>query len=81
VLVAGVVLAWGMAGIAVRSSGKSPFADIPFEHVIIDDHPPLNQWAVGVGDINGDGQADIVSSGEGPLDRGTAPSNAGLYWY
>jgi len=43
VLLAGVVLAWGMAGIAARSSGKSPFADIPFEHVIIDGHPPLNQ--------------------------------------
>ena len=81
VLLAGVVLAWTMAGIAAHSSGKRPFADIPFEHVIIDDHPPLNQWAIGVGDINGDGQVDVVSSGEGPLDRGTAPANAGLYWY
>jgi hypothetical protein len=81
VLLAGVALAWEMAGIAARSSGKSPFADIPFEHVIIDGHPPLNQWAIGVADIDGDGQVDIVSSGEGPLDRGTGPANAGLYWY
>jgi len=58
VLLAGVVLAWGMAGIAARSSGKSPFADIPFEHVIIDGHPPLNQWAIGVGDVGSDGQVD-----------------------
>jgi len=75
------VLVWTMAGIAQRSSTRDAFADIPFEHVLIDPHPPLNQWAIGVGDINGDGQVDVVSSGEGPLDRGTAPPNAGLYWY
>ena len=68
-------------GSAAPPSDKDPFTDIPFEHVIIDDHPPLNQWAIGAGDINGDGQVDIVSSGEGPLDRGTGPANAGLYWY
>lgn len=67
--------------IAGCSSRKDPFADIPFEHVIVDAHAPLDQWAIGVGDINGDGQPDIVSSGEGPMDRGTAPPNAGLYWY
>jgi len=70
-----------LAGYAGRQSARDPFSEIPFEHVVIDSHPPLNQWAIGAGDLSGDGQPDIVSSGEGPLDRGTAPPNAGLYWY
>ncbi len=71
----------GTAETPARASDKSPFADIPFEHVIIDPHPPLNQWTIGVGDISGDGQVDVVSSGEGPMERGTGPANAGLFWY
>lgn len=81
VLLAGVVLTLKAPGIRGRAAGRDPFADIPFQHVIVDGHPPLNQWAIGVGDINGDAQPDIVSSGEGPLDRGSGPPNAGLYWY
>ncbi len=63
--------------IAIAARSSDPFADIPFEHVIIGAHAPLDQWAIGVGDLNGDGQPDVVSSGEGPLDRGTAPPDAG----
>jgi hypothetical protein len=49
--------------------------------VIIDNHPPVNQWAIEVGDINGDGKVDIVSSGEGGLGDGAPPGHGGLYWY
>ena len=56
------------AGVSAHSEGNPKDQAIPFEHVIIDAHPPLNQWAIGVGDINGDGQVDVVSSGAGPID-------------
>ncbi|MFN7998791.1 MAG: VCBS repeat-containing protein [Bryobacteraceae bacterium] len=70
-----------VAALAWASSARPGPPVVPFEHVIIDSHAPLNQWAIGAGDIDGDGQVDVVSSGEGPLDRGTQPVNAGLYWY
>ena len=81
VLPIGIALAWAIAAICAHSPASSPTQNIPFEHVVIDSHAPLNQWAIGAGDINGDGQPDVVSSGEGPLDRGTAPVKGGLYWY
>src|SRR5579863_1750150 len=81
VVLVGMALTSRIAGISAPSSDKSSSADIPFEHVIIDSHAPLNQWAIGAGDINGDGQPDVVSSGEGPMERGTGPVKGGLYWY
>ena len=81
VLPAGAALACAWLAIAARPSANAAFAEIPFEHVIVDPHPPLNQWAIGVGDINGDGPVDIVSSGEGPMDPTPGPPHAGLYWY
>ena len=72
---AGFVLLVGLAtsacrtaGVPANSEGNPKDQAIPFEHVIIDSHAPLNQWAIGAGDINGDGQPDVVSSGEGPME-------------
>jgi hypothetical protein len=59
------------AGVPAHSEGNPRDQAIPFEHDIIDAHPPLNQWATSVGDINGDGQVDVVSSGAGPVDAKT----------
>ena len=70
-----------MARVSANTSDKAPDANIPFEHVIIDSHAPLNQWAIGAGDINGDGQPDVVSSGEGPMEPGATGTGGGLYWY
>ncbi len=78
-LIIGAVVVWQLTAIAARPSGEA--RDIPFEHVIIDSHAPLNQWAIGAGDIKGDGQVDVVSSGEGPMDPGPTRVPGGLYWY
>lgn len=81
-VIAGIAAGWGMHRFhALPAQGKEGPAEVPFEHVIIDSHAPLNQWAIGVGDINGDGQADVVSSGEGPMEPGATGKNGGLYWY
>jgi hypothetical protein len=69
------------AGVPAHSEGNPRDQAIPFEHDIIDAHPPLNQWATSVGDINGDGQVDVVSSGAGPVDAKTTVNEGGLYWY
>ncbi|MHC4699349.1 MAG: FG-GAP repeat domain-containing protein, partial [Planctomycetota bacterium] len=43
-------------------------ADVPFDHVIVDDEGPKDPWAKILGDIDGDGFADIVVGGRrGPL--------------
>src|SRR5579863_1070242 len=81
VVLVGMALTSRIAGISALSSDKSSTAEIPFEHVIIDSHAPLNQWAIGAGDINGDGQPDVVSSGEGPMEPGATGTRGGLYWY
>ena len=75
VLLTGLTISWVWRGIRTRvlQSGNSP-GPVPFEHVISDAHAPVNQWAAGVGDINGDGFVDVVSSG-------SAPGSGGLYWY
>ena len=56
VLLTGLTISWVWRGIRTRAlqSGNSP-GPVPFEHVISDAHAPVNQWAAGVGDINGDG--------------------------
>jgi len=79
-----VVLAAGAcrnAGAPAHSERNPKDQAIPFEHVIIDAHPLLNQWATSVGDINGDGQVDVVSSGAGPVDAKTTVNEGGLCWY
>ena len=44
------------------------FAEIPFEHVIIDSEGPKDPWAKITGDIDGDGFADVIIGGrQGPL--------------
>ncbi|MGA2983727.1 MAG: VCBS repeat-containing protein [Terriglobia bacterium] len=81
VILVGIAVAWRMAAFSARPWEASASADIPFEHVIIDSHAPLNQWAIGAGDINGDGQPDVVSSGEGPMEPGSTGTRGGLFWY
>jgi hypothetical protein len=70
--ITGIVTVWGMRMIHARPA-QAELAEVPFAHVIIDDHAPVNQWATTVGDIDGDGYVDVVSSSS--VDKG------GLYWY
>lgn len=72
-LLAGIAVACRTAGPSASSSHETRSGDIPFEHVIIDSHAPVNQEGFGVGDIKGDGQLDMVTSGSTP--------GGGLYWY
>jgi hypothetical protein len=44
------------------------FAEVPFKHVVIDNKGPKDPWAKIVGDIDGDGFADVIIGGRrGPL--------------
>jgi len=52
--------------------GSASHAQIPFQHFVIDDHPPSNQESKTVGDINGDGFVDVLMS---------SSSKGGMVWY
>ncbi|UCE46220.1 MAG: FG-GAP repeat protein, partial [Phycisphaerales bacterium] len=41
------------------------WADVPFDHVIVDREGPRDPWAKILGDIDGDGFTDIVIGGRG----------------
>ncbi|HET7102420.1 MAG TPA: VCBS repeat-containing protein, partial [Terriglobia bacterium] len=74
-LIAGIVAGWGIHRIHARpAQGEAARPEVPFAHVTIDNHAPVNQWATGVGDINGDGYVDVVTSG-------STVGKGGLYWY
>lgn len=52
-----------LAGFSAAAS-----ADVPFRHVIVDSNGPKDPWAKIIGDIDGDGFADIIVGGRtGPL--------------
>ena len=70
-------LAVGLAGTAEVLQGHKPNeapVDIPFQQIIIDSHAPMNQWCFSVGDLNGDGFIDVISSGS-TIGKG------GMVWY
>jgi len=57
-----------IAAILILSFSARARADVPFDHVIVDGDGPKDPWAKILGDIDGDGFADIVMGGRrGPL--------------
>jgi hypothetical protein len=51
---------------------SAPRTAIPFQHVVIDAHPPPNQESKTVGDLNGDGYIDVITS---------STTKGGMVWY
>lgn len=52
----------------------APAADIPFTRIVVDNAPPRNPWYKILGDVNADGQVDIIVGGSrGPLVWYAAP--------
>jgi len=74
VIASGVLVVRGILGLPSRSLSAGVDAEIPFEHVVIDSQAPLNQWCFSTGDLNGDGQIDVVSTG-------STPGKGGMVWY
>ncbi len=46
--------------------------EIPFRHVVIDDHGPVDPWGKSIGDLDGDGLIDLIVGGS---------RSGGLVWY
>jgi hypothetical protein len=72
VLSIGVTLLTTLVLVFPFEQGSASHAQIPFQHFVIDDHPPSNQESKTVGDINGDGFADVITS---------SSSKGGMVWY
>jgi hypothetical protein len=61
----GIIAASIFAVCAIRISATG---QVPFERVVIDERPPTNPWYKMAGDLNGNGQLDIIVGGsQGPL--------------
>ena len=71
---AGALVGSAMVFFGFQSLTLGAEEGIPFEHVIIDSHAPLNQWCFSTGDLNGDGQIDVVSTA-------STPGQGGMVWY
>jgi FG-GAP-like repeat len=66
------LLALLSSALGVCSTTAAGAADVPFQHIIIDSHFPRRPHCKAVGDINGDGLADVVIGSAG---------GDGVFWY
>ena len=71
VLIGTAFLGFLWSALLSSNGGPSP-ATIPFQHVVIDATPPPNQESKTVGDINGDGYIDVITS---------STIKGGMVWY
>jgi hypothetical protein len=65
----------GGAGATGSGGGAGPgcvVEDLSFTHQVIDDGGPVDPWQKITGDMNGDGQIDLLAGGR---------SSGGLHWY